>query len=83
MDFSLVVLGVLVLVVLAALARAFAVGRDVERAVAARDRAQAEAGAAQAEAGMSDEARRIEAEVGDLTEAELDEELARWSAALR
>ncbi len=80
MNFTLTVIAVLVLAVLASIARAFGIGRAVERSEAGRERAEAEAAAAASQLDMHAEAARIDRETATLLEDELDEELRKWSA---
>lgn len=83
MDLTLISVVVLVVAVLVALAWAFQAGGTVERAIAGRDRAEAQAKAVVELSRMHAEAERIEGETRALLEAELDEELSRWSATPR
>lgn len=83
MNFTLIAVLGLVAGVIAALVGAFRSGAAKERVVAQRDRAQAEAAAATERLKMQAEAKRIEDEVADLTETELDAELTTWARSQR
>lgn len=83
MNITMIVIGVLVIALIGALARAYRVGKEVASAHAARDRAEAEADAARDRLRMQEEAVRIDRETSDLAPDVLDEELSRWSAAQR
>ncbi|MEP9372602.1 hypothetical protein [Mesorhizobium sp. KR1-2] len=83
MDFTLILIVGLVVAVLAALVWAHRAGAAKSEAEAARNMASAQAAAAVERLKMQAEAARIEREVSDLTEAELEAELSAWSRSRR